>query len=385
MYWANRGQIAAANLDGSNLDVEYVENSQTPAQLYDVCGVAIDASHIYWASAAGNEIGRANIDGTDPIYNFISGASEPCGVAVDSKHIYWANRGGVSIGRATLDGREVQQGFATGMHRPCGVAVDNSFVYWGSFLEDAVGRAELHESQAGPAEAEFVREADGACGVAVDGAHVYWGSYSEAVGRADLNGENANSKFIDGLERPCGVAVNSSQIFWTEDSPSGVIGKAALDGSGIDRSLDAGFGPCGIAVDDRVLPAKTFPVQPPIAAFSVLFERHAWSSHGPVTFLAVEISEPGALRLALPPALQWGTRPRRSALRSGRFKSPGRKWLKIWVRGTQAGKQLRRRVKNNGRVKVSIKAHYAAEGRTEVKTHKVSLLSWHALKASRCC
>jgi virginiamycin B lyase len=65
--------------------------------------------------------------------SFITGAQSPCGVAVDATHIYWANSTGFvrvngsvvsTIGRAKLDGTAVDQSFIrTGAGIPQGVAV----------------------------------------------------------------------------------------------------------------------------------------------------------------------------------------------------------------------------------------------------------------------
>jgi len=42
-----------------------------------------------------------------------------------------------------------------------------------------------------------------------DGSHVYWANGNAGtIGRADLNGQNANQSFITGATNPRGVAVN---------------------------------------------------------------------------------------------------------------------------------------------------------------------------------
>jgi DNA-binding beta-propeller fold protein YncE len=46
-------------------------------------------------------------------------------------------------------------------------------------------------------------------GVAVDGSHIYWANNGAGtIGRADLNGQNANQSFITGVHGPFGVAVD---------------------------------------------------------------------------------------------------------------------------------------------------------------------------------
>ena len=63
-------------------------------------------SAIYWQHD-GNEIGRANIDGSGVDPNFISATTSSCGLAADSNFLYFLNAGGTRIGRATLDGSSV--------------------------------------------------------------------------------------------------------------------------------------------------------------------------------------------------------------------------------------------------------------------------------------
>lgn len=110
-------------------------------------GIAVDGNHIYWANEAGNTIAEANLDGTAPAENFITGASAPIGVAVDGRHIYWTNAGTGTIGEANLDGTDVDQNLVTGAHRPLGVAVDDRHLYWTNFDSGSIGTAGLDGTQ----------------------------------------------------------------------------------------------------------------------------------------------------------------------------------------------------------------------------------------------
>src|SRR5207247_859902 len=86
-------------------------------------GIAVDGTHIYWATYSTNSIGRANLDGTGVNQSFISGAEGPIGVAVDATYIYWDYEVFDAIGRANLDGTGVNQNFITGVRGPGGIAV----------------------------------------------------------------------------------------------------------------------------------------------------------------------------------------------------------------------------------------------------------------------
>jgi hypothetical protein len=143
---------------------------------------------IYWDS--GSAIGRANLDGSSPNANFISGI-ETMGeeLAVDSSHLYWVDGsvGGGAVGRANLDGSGVDETFIPGGILVRGVAVDPSYVYWSNdYTAPSIQRANLDGSGAttlvgGPASGY----------IAVDGSHVYWtGESNDAIGRANLDGSN---------------------------------------------------------------------------------------------------------------------------------------------------------------------------------------------------
>ena len=251
VYWASwRGQdrIGRANLDGTG--------AQTLIPTSGACAVAVDASHVYWAT--NGALFRANLDGTG--VQGIPGASATCGVAVDGSHIYWSRWGGV--GRANLDGSGVDDHFidlGNGITR--GVAVDASHVYWGNTDTAQVSRADIDGSH--PV-ADFIQATNGVSGVAVDANDIYWANYwaggggGTTIGRASLNGTDVNNTFITGTWYPCGVAVDKDHVYWGSDvlvdNPTTFIGRANLDGTDTNQTFIPEQGTCGVAVD-RLIPA----------------------------------------------------------------------------------------------------------------------------------
>jgi hypothetical protein len=241
VYWADtdEGTIGRATADGKAVEQQFIGGIDRP------CGVAVDSTHVYWASEGGS-IGRANRDGSGIQPNFITGASAPCGVAVDASHIYWASTGSGKIGRASLDGSGVNQDWVIHSEGACGVAVNETHVYWG--MPSSVARA--HISGVG-ADKNFVdHQVTGGlvnCGVALDSEHVYWTGYG--LGRASLQDGSGGIQL--GLTDGCGVAVNSTHLYWAQGGTPGYIGRAQRDGSNPDWNLIATEGsPCGVAVDE---------------------------------------------------------------------------------------------------------------------------------------
>jgi hypothetical protein len=85
------------------------------------------------------------------------------------------------------------------------------------------------------------------------GNFVYWTNQSpgSTIGRAKINGTGVNNSFIGGIDQPRGVATDSKFIYWTETGGgTGAIGRANLDGSGVNHQFITSdvTNPTGIAV-----------------------------------------------------------------------------------------------------------------------------------------
>jgi len=166
LYWANNNgsggkSIARSNIDGSNPDILIqLDGLSTPV------GVAIFGSKIYFSDAGRGWIGRANLDGTDPDPEFITGADRPNGIAANGTHIYWTNTDGGTISRATLDKSVVERNFITGASSPFMVALDGTHLFWSNNVAaGTIGRAALDGS--GTPKQDFITGANRPAGLAV--------------------------------------------------------------------------------------------------------------------------------------------------------------------------------------------------------------------------
>jgi hypothetical protein len=132
IYWADytSNTIGRANIDGTGINNHFITVPTSLTLLGGPCGVYVQGSYIYWASYDGNAIGRANIDGSGINATYLStgAGSSPYYVVTDSQYIYWTNTGSpISIGRAKLDGTSRIDNFipiSTGM--PIGIWVDGA-------------------------------------------------------------------------------------------------------------------------------------------------------------------------------------------------------------------------------------------------------------------
>lgn len=134
IYWANAGtsgggsidSIARADLNGGSVNQSFIPVAAA-ARPY---GVAVNGSYIYWSDANGT-IQRASLNGTGKVTLVTlpsgHGASQ---ITLDGSYIYWADSEGNQIGRANLDGTNQIDSFVTAGSVPWGVAVDSQFLYW---------------------------------------------------------------------------------------------------------------------------------------------------------------------------------------------------------------------------------------------------------------
>ena len=369
VYWQSNQGIERTNTDRSyRSDVPDFSRFTTGGFIRTAradCGIAVNATHIYWVSRWDNTIGRANLDGTEPDFAFIEGAAGPCGITLDESHVYWANGESDSIGRAKLGGSEVDQAFIDSAgDMPCGVAVDDEFVYWASTVSGEIGRAPRAGS--GPGSTFIETPEIGPCGVAVDDAHLYWGSFSNSIGRADIGGSDVEPNFIGGLDRPCAVAVDGSHLYWSEQSTQGAIGRAGLDGSGVDRAFIDSSSSCSVAVD----PLHYVPPPPPQSNFEVGKPKHD-KARGMI-FIPVDFPDSGHFAVTIGRGFEW-------KLKGFGFGpaifGAGRIWLR--VRAAPKGRQghnIRRKLRNQGRVRFRIEMRYSEVSKNTATKEKTLTL-----------
>jgi len=164
-------------------------------------GIAVASTGIYWANDPGGTptIGHANIDGTNPVGDFITTtANFICGLAADSNFVYWHNGSG-NLARAALNGSGADVGFVTGANFFCGPAVDANFLYWATDSGNHVARASVGGGGADNSFLPAGTTGGGPTGVAVNSQYIFWGNYDTGgIGRANINGSAPNPSLIPG-------------------------------------------------------------------------------------------------------------------------------------------------------------------------------------------
>jgi hypothetical protein len=136
IYWANASKadkargIARATLEGGNVELGFIQSS-LPAEPK---GVGLSTDHLYFSANDINDssyIFRVSLDGSEEEVLSI-GEAGVRGVAVDGSHVYWASQvsGKETIGRADLDLENPDKEFIKLEGKPDGLAVDSAHLYW---------------------------------------------------------------------------------------------------------------------------------------------------------------------------------------------------------------------------------------------------------------
>jgi len=372
-------QIARANLDGSNVNPDFIAMPSGTNGLLICEGIAVDATHIYWAGNAIGAIGRANLDGSEVNPWFITGLESPCGLTVDSSYVYWTSTDYTghdqgSIGRATLSGTNVQPEFLKTAYDPCGLASVGPELF-GPGL-DPFGPLGIYRIAAdGSAAPKLFADAEAGCGIAASNGYLYWTNFAGSIGRAKLDdGTQVEPQFISGLVRPCGMAAHDGVLYWSEQPVTvtegdGAISRANADGTDLRRGIVSNLRhPCGVAVDEVAVPPR--PQSPPSQPVRLSFSTVRHIARTGATLVAIEVSAPGALKIHVPRQFQ-------ASVLGGSTQVPaGRSWLKISLRaGGSKSAWPRDALRQNGRVWFKLAAGFVStSGRIARKVKRFQMV-----------
>jgi virginiamycin B lyase len=237
IYWFNRGDgaIGRANLDGSGVNPDFIAGAAAVGS-----GLAVGDGYIFWTDFQNSTLGRANVDGSGA-GTIVTGLLSPRGVAVDAGHVYWTNygveNGQLPIGRANLDGTAAVNDFILAPSPATGnigqIVADSSHLYWGHGPN--IARATSDGTNINTA---FAVAPGGNSGLAVDAFHIYWstnGDYfydAHPIARANIDGTGVNPTFIDNHPLVGGIAVDGLVPPPSSDGTPGAGGTTGTGGTG---------------------------------------------------------------------------------------------------------------------------------------------------------
>ena len=250
VYWTDEGTIFRANLDGSDLEYDFIRTDSP-----NIWGIALDVNRgkIYWTDAV--TILRADLNGQnrEEILTVSDGYLEEITLDLDRDKIYWTNPGTQTIQRADLDGqnREVLFGLEDDIKRSrsgprtnIALDMDRGKIYWTNSGPGTIQRSDLNGENREVLFDPILREPHG---IALDIDKMYWTDVVKGtIQRSDLNGKN-REVLITGLNHPKDVALlKGDRIYWVDDEK---IQAADLDGSNVKEVLTDLSYPGDIALD----------------------------------------------------------------------------------------------------------------------------------------
>ncbi|MCB9849579.1 MAG: hypothetical protein H6817_02620 [Phycisphaerales bacterium] len=209
VYWSDLGtsRIQSADLDGTN-----VQDVVTLVPIVDDLAIDASAGKLYW-SGPNNSIFRADLDGANAAA-VVTGLPNPNAVAVDTLHgkLYWTDLSERTIGRANLDGTNPMTVLDLNTCGVCG-AIANAYaldidpdagkLYWTNDLANTIQRSNLNGSEI----ETLVTGLNSPRGFVLDVAagKLYWtDSGFDHIRRADLDGSNIET-IITSTDNPAGI------------------------------------------------------------------------------------------------------------------------------------------------------------------------------------
>jgi hypothetical protein len=256
MYWTAEqpDQIFRANLDGSQLELLYGDDLDSPFYGLNAIELDLKAGKMYWTESGTQQqfaaLRRANLDGSsveDVIPNAL--LRRPSGLAIHfgQRKLYWgeSTQDGEPgrIRRANMDGSNIENLIEVGVNT-FGLALDErgSKMYWTNNNEGEVWRANLDGS-----EPELLAGGlDNPLGIVLDveDSKVYWADHHAGlIYRANLNGTNTEVFLATTPHQVEGIALKRTHCFGDLDN-DGEVGP-----SDFFTLIDA-FGECAECPED---------------------------------------------------------------------------------------------------------------------------------------
>lgn len=233
VYWTDYGDGTVSSVLSS--EAMGAHNPPFASGQLQAIGIALDASHVYWANhAIEGGIFYESLPVTPDDFNSLGGVIDsPEFLATDGQNVYYTTSpsSGLNViakvgvpGSATT---EVTM-LATSPQVPTGIAVDTTYVYWSTKSDADAGTQAVGMQDAGTQNGQVLRipitgvglpttlaEGEDARGAALDADYFYWVNPSNGtVMKVPLEGGDGGIVVASDQPAPVWVAVDDSGIYW---------------------------------------------------------------------------------------------------------------------------------------------------------------------------
>jgi DNA-binding beta-propeller fold protein YncE len=228
--------------------------------MFSFAGVADTiAAEIYWTTAFGGVIERANTDGTGREV-IASAGTLPGGIALDpmQEKVYWTGLQGRTIRRSNLDGSGTET-LLVPQGNPKGIAVDavGGKIYWTETVATfRIMRSNLDGSSPEPVITFGVTGAPSNVELDLVNGYMYFPYFPDypvnnegGIWRTDLNGQGL-TKIIDAEIGAIELELNplDGRMYWANNNTDNIY-RAFLDGTGRETLVTGLSNPLGLALD----------------------------------------------------------------------------------------------------------------------------------------
>lgn len=166
----------------------------------------------------------------------VSGLADPRALALDDSHVYWATAGG-TIERISKAGGAIETITET-QDSPGTLVVDTTHVFW---IDDATG-AVMRQKKNGKGNPKLLSVGTGARGLAQDDASIY---FSRKIKKGDIRVVQkmggGNVTLAEGQPSPTELAVRGEYLFWSGFAAAEEGDDDGEGGSGADSDLPGGY------------------------------------------------------------------------------------------------------------------------------------------------
>ena len=256
VYWVNRGVksiigaevgwVARAGIDGdpASVEPEFIELATTD--------VAVNTSHVYYSVrheiAGTNAVRRINLDGTGSFENIaFFPDTQASSIALDATHVYWTKTKDSAIGRASLDGSDPIEEFVKDAGNPEALALDATSLYWTAnqqilpnpgtdlYRYDAETDTLTDLIAVPAATAKNGIDVQGVLGTSEDGSRVYLAANGVPAGVTNSPNAGGESAAPGTCKGPIGKGSGACNLYLWREGVAGLTFIARLDvGGGFD-------------------------------------------------------------------------------------------------------------------------------------------------------